>query len=71
MPGIANGLHISAGGSTVRGLVINRFKGLNPGLGIVLNQNGGNHIEGNFIGTDPGGTLALGNEYVGIWVRFP
>ena len=59
-----NGLGISAGGSTVRGLVINGFKGLTTDTGnaILLNTAGGNHIEGNFIGTDPGGTLAQGNE---------
>jgi titin len=51
------GLVISAGGSTVRGLVINRFSG----DGIVLTTNGGNRIEGNFIGTDRTGTTALGN----------
>jgi IPT/TIG domain/S-layer homology domain len=49
-------LNVSAGGSTVRGLVINRFHDA-----IVLNTSG-NHIEGNFFGTDAGGTLALGNE---------
>ena len=27
-----------------------------------MNVNGGNHIEGNFLGTDPGGTTAQGNE---------
>ena len=59
-----NGLGISAGGSTVRGLVINRFAGLSTDSGnaILLNTNGGNHIEGNFLGTDAGGTTAQGNE---------
>jgi hypothetical protein len=52
-----NGLHIRAGASTVRGLVINRF----PGLGVVLSSPGGNRIEGNFIGTDVAGTTPLGN----------
>jgi hypothetical protein len=62
--GPMNGLNISAGGSTVRGLVINRFAGLSTDAGnaIFLNTSGGNHIEGNFIGTDPGGTTAQGNE---------
>ena len=59
-----NGLGISAGGSTVRGLVINGFKGLSTDSGnaILLNTFGGNHIEGNFFGTDAGGTIAQGNE---------
>ncbi|MFN0279865.1 MAG: cohesin domain-containing protein [Pyrinomonadaceae bacterium] len=45
------GLHITSGGSTVRGLVINRF-----GTQIQLDSVGGNTIAGNFIGTDPSGT---------------
>jgi hypothetical protein len=47
-----------AGGSTIRGLVINRFSS----RGIVLeNSTGSNHVEGNFIGTDATGTAAFGN----------
>jgi VCBS repeat-containing protein len=46
------GIRVTAGGSTVRGLVINRFYG----HAIVLESGGGNRIEGNFIGTDPTGT---------------
>ena len=62
--GPMNGLQISAGGSTIRGLVINRFAGLttDSGNAIFLNGAGGNHIEGNFIGTDSGGTTAQSNE---------
>ena len=48
-----NGLTIDAGGSTVRGLVINRFFG----SGIELRTLGGNVIEGNFIGTDLTGKI--------------
>jgi hypothetical protein len=51
------GLRISAGNSTVRGLVINRF----AYRGISIDTQGGNSIQGNFIGTDAGGTVALGN----------
>jgi len=58
----ASGLTISAGSSTVRGLVINRFNV----YGILLDTNGGNVIEGNFIGTDPTGTTALANTDVGV-----
>ena len=57
-------LSIGAGGSTVRGLVINRFAG-----GIFISGGGGNHIEGNYIGTDVTGTLALGNQYNGIAIE--
>ena len=53
----ARGLDISAGGSTVRGLVINRF----GESGIYLESGNGNTIQGNFIGTDPTGTVAEGN----------
>jgi hypothetical protein len=55
--GGADGLVITAGGSTVRGLVINRFQG----KAIVLTMGGGNRIEGNYLGTDTSGTTALGN----------
>jgi hypothetical protein len=62
--GQANGLNINAGGSTVRGLVINRFQGLSAfaGNAIRLSSGDGSHIEGTLLGTDPDGTLALGNE---------
>src|SRR5262249_28810039 len=51
-------------GSTVRGLVINRF----PGYGINLNASGGNSIEGNFLGTDTTGTASLSNSADGIFM---
>lgn len=57
----SNGLYITAGASTVRGLIINRF----IGAGIALRDGGGNIVEGNFIGTDASGETALGNG-VGI-----
>ncbi len=52
-----NGLTITAGGSTVRGLVLNRFKG----AGISLQTLGGNAIQGNYIGTDLAGMTAAAN----------
>jgi streptogramin lyase len=51
------GLTITAGASTVKGLVINGF----GGAGLDLTTGGGNLIEGNFIGTNAAGTAALGN----------
>jgi Bacterial Ig-like domain (group 3) len=64
--GSAIGLTITAGDSTVRGLVFNRFNG----EGIYLAGSGAvkNRVEGNFIGTDATGTRALGNSglYGGI-----
>lgn len=56
---------ITAGNSTVRSLVINRFQ-----RGIFLSGGGGNTILGNFIGTDSTGTAALPN-LVGISVTSP
>jgi CSLREA domain-containing protein len=62
--GLSNGLHISAGDSTVRGLVINRFHG----SGLVLDTTGGNRVEGCFIGPDVTGTLNRGNDFGGVSV---
>jgi CSLREA domain-containing protein len=62
--GGGNGLVVTAGSSTVRGLVINRF----GGNGIVLQTSGGNVIEGNSIGTDVAGDADLGNGQNGILV---
>ncbi len=58
---LADGLLLYAGNSTVRGLVINGFN-----EGIRVSSVGGNVIEGNFIGTDATGLLALGNTDEGI-----
>jgi parallel beta-helix repeat protein len=60
----ANGLTISAGHCNVYSLVINRFSG----AGLLLQNNGGNLISGNRIGTDPGGTSDRGNTGAGISV---
>ncbi|HEV2945758.1 MAG TPA: hypothetical protein VGX70_00185, partial [Gemmataceae bacterium] len=59
------GLTITAGNSTVDGLVINRFSG----DGIDLLTNGGDLVEGNYIGTDMSGTMALGNSSQGILIQ--
>jgi titin len=60
--GSMNGLNLSAK-STIRGLLINRFKG--DGIN---GYSDGNVIQGNFIGVDPTGRLPRGNSYWGIWV---
>jgi hypothetical protein len=54
----ANGLTlgIGSGGSTIRGLAINRF----AGNGILVQSNA-NTISGNFIGTNPAGTARMPN----------
>ena len=51
------GLRISAGSTTVRGLVIGGF----PAEGIRLETLGGNRVEGNYIGTDRTGRIDRGN----------
>jgi hypothetical protein len=51
------GLVITAGGSTLRGLVINRF-----GLDAVRLQSDGNSVANSYIGTDVSGTADLGNS---------
>ena len=58
------GLTLAAGGSTVRGLVINRF----GGDGIDVNGSGpaNDTIAGNFIGTNASGSGALGNGHFGV-----
>jgi hypothetical protein len=56
------GLEISAGNTTVKGLVINRFY-----TGILLRDNGGNTIQRNYIGTNIAGDLGQGNG-AGIFI---
>jgi CSLREA domain-containing protein len=63
--GTANGLRITGGSSTVKGLVINRFRG----WGIELAGAGGNRLEGNYIGIDASGTVDLGNAITGVLIR--
>ena len=49
--------------------MINRFDG-NPGPAIRFQTNGGNIVEGNFIGTDVTGTVDLGNG-IGVFIDGP
>lgn len=58
----ADGLRVATQNAVVRGLVINRF----GGAGIEITGGGDNLIDGNFIGTDVTGSLALPN---GLGVR--
>lgn len=60
----AHSLSIVAGHSTVRGMVMNRL-GSSAGASIDLSGNGGNTIEGNFIGTDVTGTTIFGFSFSG------
>jgi hypothetical protein len=59
-------LTITAGNSTVRGLVINRFNGNGPANAINLLTNGGNKIEGCFIGVSADGATAQSNNGLAI-----
>jgi titin len=65
--GAANGLVLTGGGITVRGLVIDGFSG----SGIAIASRGGDTIAGNAIGTDATGTRALGNGQDGVAVLAP
>ncbi len=60
--GTGTGLLISAGFSTIKGFVINRFNG----SGIVMFDTNANIIEDNYIGTDVTGSIALGNSGTGV-----
>jgi Calx-beta domain/Domain of unknown function (DUF4214) len=60
-----SGFDLRGGSSTIRGLVINRF----PSSAIALNTNGGNHIEGNYIGTDVTGTQQSANNGAGVLIN--
>ena len=51
------GLDISAGGTTIRGLIVNGF----GGDGILVRSGNGSVIENNWIGTDATGTIARPN----------
>ncbi|HEY3855867.1 MAG TPA: hypothetical protein VGO67_15870 [Verrucomicrobiae bacterium] len=56
------GLNVGSG-CTIRGLVMNGFGSE------AVSASSGDVIQGNFIGTDPSGTIAEGNEYYGIFVE--
>ena len=63
--GSGSGLDITAGNSTVRGLVLRAF----PAHGIELRTGGSNVIEDNYIGTDVTGLADVGNGDDGISIR--
>src|SRR5690242_19021536 len=64
--GAADGLSITAGGSTVQGLAVNRWQ-LN---GIRIATLGNNLVTDNFLGTDAAGNVGLGNGFSGVTVLF-
>lgn len=75
----SDGLVISGGGSTVRGLALTRFRSADFGTipspatpnpsGILLKGNGGNTVESCLLGLHPSGTIGAGNEGYGIRVE--
>jgi hypothetical protein len=69
---IRNGVHLSASDSAIRGLVVNRFQGV--GVLLFLGSFSAGYpnrgrVEGNYVGTDVSGTVALGNG-TGVLVAF-
>jgi hypothetical protein len=58
------GLKITAGSSTIKGLIINRFSQ----HGIMIQTGGTNVLTGNFIGTNAAGTAAQGNSWIGLLI---
>jgi uncharacterized repeat protein (TIGR01451 family) len=70
--GSSSALVITAGNSTVKGFVINRFgTSSDCGYGIFLADKGGNVIQGNLIGTDVAGTTRLRNTCAAVAVTSP
>src|SRR5207237_10344757 len=57
-----SGFDVTGGTTTIKGLIVNRF----GGDGIILNNNGGNTIQDNYVGTNSAGTAAFGNGASGI-----
>ncbi len=60
------GLKIRASNSTIKGLVINRFGSNGIDVGGFGSNAHGTRVVGNFIGTDPSGTLDRGNDGRGV-----
>jgi parallel beta-helix repeat protein len=63
--GSSAGLRVLTANSTIKGLAINRF----TAQGLLIQGGGNNLVQGNFIGTDPSGTIARGNSLQGIWLN--
>ena len=62
--GSADGVTISGGGTTVKGLAITNF----PGNGITLSGSGGNVLEANYFGMAADGVTAAGNSKNGVQI---
>ena len=53
-----SGLTVTGGGTTIKGIIVERFSG----HGVYLSGGGNNTVQGNFIGTRPGATPATANS---------
>ncbi len=62
----ADGLHLTTGNSTIRGLIINQFDG--DGIEVRSIPSSSNAITGNYIGTDASGTRDFGNAQHGVTI---
>jgi len=63
--GAAEGIRLTGGGSTLKGLIVNRF----AKSGVFVYGPGNNKIVGNYIGTNATGTAAAPNLAHGIFVQ--
>jgi hypothetical protein len=66
---VCGALVITAGNSTARGLVINRFNGNCGNTAILLQTLGGNTIQGCFLGLNATGTAASTNRDYGVRIE--
>ena len=72
-----DGFDVESGPTTIRGLVLNGFKSSTSGSGgqaigfFNLAENTNNVVEGNFIGTNVGGTAVVENEGDGVIINGP
>src|SRR5207302_282456 len=62
----ADGLHVEASGVTIRGVDVHSFSH----AGIWLDSPGGDTVVGNYLGTDPSGTIDYTTNY-GVYVTSP
>ncbi len=71
LPNNESGIYLSgSNGNTIGGLLAadrNIISG-NNGNGIAIDSSSNNLVEGNYVGTDGGGTQALGNTGAGVWI---
>ncbi len=67
LPAGSNGLHVTAGDSTIRGLSVTGFGG-QIAAGILLEGGSGSLVEGNYVGLACDGEADIGN-YIGVRIK--